>query len=130
MIDSVKLEFFTRNGSVHCTCRMRMVEEMYKHCQELSDIIAPIREVNRRFQQVSLIFYYLINVAHLVSVLVRVCICPEHKGVGRLSNFSLNNLTNHLMRTKHSSFMSIHHLHDETFEAVHCCIYKSTQSRT
>ncbi len=30
---------------------MTQVEQVYKQCEELSDIIGPIKEVNRRFQQ-------------------------------------------------------------------------------
>ena len=31
---------------------MNDVEEVYKQCEELSDIISPLKEVNRRYQQV------------------------------------------------------------------------------
>ena len=31
------------------------VEEVYKQCEELSDIISPLKEVNRRYQQVTTI---------------------------------------------------------------------------
>ena len=33
---------------------MHQVEEVYKQCDELSDVISSLREVNRRFQQVSM----------------------------------------------------------------------------
>ena len=32
---------------------MDNVEEVYKQCEELSDIISPLKEVNRRYQQVT-----------------------------------------------------------------------------
>lgn len=34
---------------------MDNVEEVYKQCEELSDIISPLKEVNRRYQQVTTI---------------------------------------------------------------------------
>lgn len=39
---------------------MDNVEEVYKQCEELSDIISPLKEVNRRYQQVTtmMIIYY------------------------------------------------------------------------
>lgn len=33
--------------------RMHQVEEVYKQCEELADIISPLREVTRRYQQVN-----------------------------------------------------------------------------
>ena len=33
---------------------MHQVEEVYQQCNELSDVIGSLREVNRRFQQVSM----------------------------------------------------------------------------
>ena len=33
-------------------CSMSEVEELYKNCKDLEDSINPIREVNRRYQQV------------------------------------------------------------------------------
>ena len=49
---------------------MLQVEAVYKQCEELSDVMGPIKEVNRRFQQLRITNTHINNifgVPHVVS---------------------------------------------------------------
>lgn len=49
---------------------MDNVEEVYKQCEELSDIISPLKEVNRRYQQVTTIM--MINcILYCIIIIVK-----------------------------------------------------------
>ena len=42
------------------------MEEVYKQCEELSDIISPLKEVNRRYQQVITIMMIIIIIIIII----------------------------------------------------------------
>ena len=47
---------------------MTQVEQVYKQCEELSDIIGPIKEVNRRFQQLRTTNVHINNIFGVPAV--------------------------------------------------------------
>lgn len=60
---------------------MTQVEEVYKQCEELSDIIGPIKEVNRRFQQLRTTNVHINNIFGVPEVIKDIQTCIDQ---GRL----------------------------------------------
>ena len=54
---------------------MTQVEEVYKQCEELSDIIGPIKEVNRRFQQLRTTDVHINNIFGVPQVVGEIQSC-------------------------------------------------------
>ncbi len=65
----------------HDTCSMLQVEEVYKQCEQLSDIIGPIKEVNRRFQQLRTTNVHINNIFGVPDVVADI---QQHIDNGRL----------------------------------------------